>query len=72
MTDPETLEELKGRNEEVVTLQEGKQMAKEIGAYSYKECSAKTSYGVQEVFEDAIKASFLKQTKIKGKCCVLF
>ena len=69
--DPATLEELKSKGETSVTLEEGTDMAKDIGAYCYRECSAKTKTGVQEVFEEAIKASFLKTKKPKKFCIVL-
>ena len=69
--DSATLEEMKSNGNVPVTTKEGEDMAKSIGAYCYRECSAKTKSGVQEVFEEAIKASFLKQKKKKLNCCFL-
>ena len=67
--DSATLAELDHQGEVPVTNDEGKDMAKSINAFCYRECSAKTNLGVQEVFEEAIKASFLKPTKSAVSCC---
>ena len=39
------------------TYKEGEELAEEIGAYAFLECSAKTSEGVREVFETAMRAT---------------
>ena len=69
--DPKTLAELEGKGHVPVSLEEGKAMAKYMSAYSYRECSAKTNFGVQKVFEKAIKASFMKHKKTSHSCCTL-
>ena len=52
-------------------------MAEEVGAYQYVECSAKTKEGLENVFEQAVRAALTpreqrtKKKKRKGKCDVL-
>ncbi|KAJ3194953.1 GTP-binding protein Rho1 [Irineochytrium annulatum] len=50
-------DELKARGLNFTTTQKGKQMAKDIGAYRYVECSARTQEGVRDVFNHAARAS---------------
>jgi len=42
-----------------VTQEQGRQVAAEIGAKAYRECSALTTVGVDDVFEAATRASML-------------
>eukprot|EP01084_Bolivina_argentea_P250327 419358_1 len=54
-----------------ITKQEGEQMARELEAKKYVECSALTQDGLQNVFEEAIKATLNKARKpkrIKNEC----
>lgn len=51
--DKETINELKERHLNPVTLPRGLQMQRDIGAVKYMECSA---LGVKQVFEEAIRA----------------
>ena len=46
---------------------QGMQMAKEIGAVKYVECSAKHQTDIKEVFENAIRAVVEPQIKPRGK-----
>ena len=52
--DKETLENLKG--EKLPTADMGQQLAGQIGAKMYLECSALTQEGLKKVFEEAIRA----------------
>ncbi len=57
----------------VTSLVQGEQLAKEIGAVKYVECSAMTQEGLKQVFELAVRAA-LKQrlvTEPKGCCTIL-
>jgi small GTP-binding protein len=53
--DPERLENLKEVGLNVVTAEEGDQMAKDIGAVRYMECSALTQKGLREIFDFGLK-----------------
>ena len=55
------------RDKKSVSLKEGRQMAKKIGAACYMECSSKDDIGVTEVFEEAIKLSGENQATKKNK-----
>lgn len=65
-----------------VSKERAQQVAAEIGARAYKECSALKSEGVDDVFEAATRASMLmregtkshdrrdlQEDEEKGKCC---
>ncbi|KAL7418534.1 RHO4 protein [Cryptotrichosporon argae] len=57
-----------------ITPAEGEKVAKEIGARRYLECSAKEGWGVQDVFDAAIRESLRKgfgALKRSGKKCVV-
>lgn len=58
-----------------ITTNKGHQMAQEIGAVHYIECSALTQRNLSKVFELAIRAGLGKYKKPKKhkkyqKCCV--
>ncbi|CEG74531.1 GTP-binding protein Rho1 [Rhizopus azygosporus] len=73
--DPAKIEELRKTNQKPVTTDEGRDVARKIGAHMYIETSAKTGEGVQETFQQAARAALniRKATgkKGKGKCVVL-
>ena len=79
---PQTVEALRAIGQQPVTGPEAQSVADKIGASAYYECSAKTGYGVREVFEAATRAALSgkamsKQAKSgskqkkKKKCVVL-
>uniref|UniRef100_A0A6B2LLA8 Uncharacterized protein n=1 Tax=Arcella intermedia TaxID=1963864 RepID=A0A6B2LLA8_9EUKA len=51
-----TLEKLSSKNQAPISFTQGVEMAKEINAIKYVECSALTHTGVKEVFEEAVRA----------------
>merc|ERR1711939_499952 len=64
--DPKTIEELHKTSQKPVTMEQGEEVKKRIGAVKYIECSAKTGEGVREVFEHATRAA-LTNNKKRGK-----
>jgi len=73
--DAETIDNLRERGLEPITVEQGDTLANEIRAFKYMECSALTRDGLKEVFDDAIKAKVLKGDKggkKKKRDCVLF
>jgi len=70
--DRETIEKLKSKGLSPITFQQGMQMAKEINAIKYLECSALTQKGLKNVFDEAIRAVLMpKQTKRKTTTCIV-
>lgn len=79
--DAQTVEELRTQGLQPVSQAQAQEVADQIGAVEYIECSAKTGYGVREVFEAATRASLVgkqgktktktKSSKKKKKCIVL-
>ena len=52
--------------EKDITKAEGDQLAKEIKATCYMETSAKTGEGIQEVFQEAVKAAMVDRKTDPG------
>jgi hypothetical protein len=50
-----------------VKWEAGNAVAKEIGAYAYFECSAKTGEGVRKVFEVATQAALFPKRRLEHK-----
>lgn len=55
--DAETLEKLAARQQEPITVKAAEQLARELGAVKYLECSALTQKGLKNVFDEAIRAA---------------
>lgn len=64
--DEETLLKLKEKRSAPVSYSQGVQMAKDITAVKYLECSALTQKGLKNIFDEAIRA-VLNPVKPKHK-----
>ncbi len=71
--DRETIEKLKLQRMAPISYPQGVQVAKEIGAVKYLECSALTQKGLKNVFDEAIRAVLCppQQSRPKKKCLIL-
>lgn len=65
--DKDTVDKLSEKNLQPLTYAQGLQMAKEISAVKYLECSALTQKGLKTVFDDAIRAVLSPRTTTKKK-----
>ncbi|EHL00894.1 putative GTP-binding protein rho2 [Glarea lozoyensis 74030] len=70
--DPVAIEEIRKRSQHFVGTREASEIAHEIGARKYLECSSLTGEGVDDVFEAATRAALLTFEKGEGGgCCVI-
>jgi len=72
--DPQTTQRLAEKGQSAISVDEGKQMQKDIGAVSVLECSALTQSGLKVVFDEAIRAVLSPpptSSKKRSGCMVL-
>ena len=72
-TDEVALRNLEEKKLEPITRQMGEQLAKDLGAIKYMECSAVTQKGLKEVFDEGIRAVLFPPDQKKGnrKGCII-
>lgn len=73
-SDPLTIERLKAENAKPVSIEAGKQIATQIKADAYMECSAKTREGVHDLFMYAARLSLAKRPigSSRRRRCILY
>jgi Rho family protein len=69
--DPLAQEEMRKKSLRFITPKEGNDIAQEIGARRYLECSSLTGEGVDDVFEAATRAALLMFERSERGCCVI-
>lgn len=77
--DPNSVRQLASQGIQPLTPAQGMQVATEIGARRYMECSARTGHGVQEVFDAALqeacakrwKRGLFKRGNMRRRCVIL-
>lgn len=66
-TDPLILERMKKRHETLVTSEIGRQIAAEIKADAYMECSSKTREGIDDLFTHAKHLAIKHQSRTHSR-----
>ena len=70
--DPQAIEEMRKKSQQFTNTKQGNDIAHELGARKYLECSSLTGEGVDDVFEAATRAALLTFEKgERGGCCVV-
>lgn len=70
--DPVAIEEMRKKSLRFVAAHDGENVAKDVGARKYLECSSLSGEGVDDVFEAATRAALLTFEKGEGGgCCVI-
>lgn len=70
----EVLAKLRSEGKSIVTPDQGRALAEEIGAKTYLECSSLTQQGLKAVFDEGIKTALefkLKPSEKDKKKCVI-
>ena len=65
--DRDTMDRLREKNLTPVSEREGQDLANELGAFKYLECSALTQEGLKQVFDDAVRCVLINENAPKKK-----
>ncbi|KAL7266310.1 GTPase Cdc42 [Rhizina undulata] len=69
--DAAVIEKLAKQRQAPITTKQGEQLAKDLNAVKYVECSALTQKGLKNVFDEAIVAALEPPPQVKKKKCVI-
>ena len=69
--DKDVIDRLEQDNEKPITPKQGLEMAKEIEAIKYMECSSWLQEGIHEIFEEAVRIYRNRPVKEKKNCILL-
>jgi Ras-related C3 botulinum toxin substrate 1 len=70
--DPTTIEELQKYNMAPISYTQGLQMAQELHAVNYLECSAVTQCGLKDIFDEALRAGlYHAQQARRRRVCIM-
>ena len=69
--DAGTMEQLAKTKQKAITVEQGEELARELKAVKYVECSALTQKGLKNVFDEAILAALEPPEPKKNKECSL-
>jgi Ras-related C3 botulinum toxin substrate 1 len=72
--DSKALRSLAERRQQPISFNEAQNLATELGAYRYMECSALTQQGLKHVFDGAIRCVLEQSQKSKNtkkSCCCI-
>ncbi|KAJ2764064.1 GTPase Cdc42 [Coemansia nantahalensis] len=69
--DPAVDDRLKKNKQKPITIEQGEQLARELSAVKYVECSALTQKGLKNVFDEAIVAALEPPAPKKKQKCLL-
>jgi Ras-related C3 botulinum toxin substrate 1 len=67
--DSNTAQQLASQGLNMITIEQGEQLARDIGALKYMECSALTQSGLKQVFDEAIRAALMPKRRKKKSSC---
>ena len=71
LNDETTVQKLRSQGQPPVSLQQGTDLANDIGAEKYIQCSAVARDNVKQVFDEAVRAVLQGSKKRKSKKCTI-
>jgi GTPase SAR1 family protein len=65
------LDKMKISPDQIISNEQGNELAKKIKAVKYVECSARTGDNLKTIFEEAVKAALFAPKKKKAGCALM-